>query len=135
MRGLMITAATTDRSTDPCVCVSMGIIAWNEEEAIEAALQSLWSQTLFAELGRRGLRSEIICVANGCTDKTAELARHFFDSVKDSPIAQWISCRVIEVEQRGKNNSWNLFVHSFSAANAACLLLMDANIVLHGEET
>jgi glycosyltransferase involved in cell wall biosynthesis len=131
----MIAPAIIERSHDPLTCVSVGIIAWNEEEAIEAALQSLWGQTIFAEIARRGLRSEILCLANGCTDRTVQIARNFFDSLQDDPRASSVSCRVIEVHERGKNNSWNLFTHSFSALNASALFLMDADIVIQGEET
>jgi len=105
MRTLMMIASTTDRSNDTRLCVSIGIIAWNEEEAIETALQSLWQQSLFTQVSRRGLRAEIICVANGCTDQTAAIARRFFERIKSDPIAASVSCRVIEVSERGKNNS------------------------------
>jgi hypothetical protein len=50
-------------------------------------------------------------------------------------MASSASCRVIEVRERGKNNSWNLFTHSLSAINASALFLMDADIVIQGEET
>src|SRR5438045_1841355 len=135
MRSLMITASRSDRSNDTAICVSIGIIAWNEEEAIEAALQSLWKQSLFSQIRGRGLRAEIICVANGCTDQTAAMARRFFERTRSDPVAGSVSCRVVEVSERGKNNSWNLFVHSLSATHAGALFLMDADIVIQGEET
>src|SRR3954463_6017535 len=115
---------------DPRVCVSIGIIAWNEEEAIEATLHSLWQQSLFRELQKRELRSEVVIVANGCSDQTAETARRFFSRVSQQEVTEAVECRVVEVSERGKNNSWNLFVHSFSSPNAACLILMDADIVI-----
>ena len=135
MGSLMITVTTLERSNDPALCVSVGMIAWNEEEAIQAALESLWQQTLFSELSRRNMHAEIICLANGCTDRTAEFARRFFEKVKDDPASAVVSCRVVEVSERGKNNSWNLYVHALSGANAACLFLMDADIVIHGKQT
>src|SRR5437899_1671689 len=110
----MIAATTPDRSNDTDICVSIGIIAWNEEEVIEAALESLWQQTLFSEIGRRGLRAEIICIANGCSDRTATIARRFFERIKTDAVADSVHGRVVEVSERGKNNSWNLFVHSLS---------------------
>jgi len=131
----MIAATTPDRSNDTDICVSIGIIAWNEEEVIEAALESLWQQTLFSEIGRRGLRAEIICIANGCSDRTAAIARRFFERIKTDAVADSVHGRVVEVSERGKNNSWNLFVHSLSASHAAALFLMDADIVIQGEET
>src|SRR5438874_7356264 len=131
----MITANALERSGDRNICASIGIIAWNEEEAIQATLESLWQQSLFAQLRRRGLRAEIICVANGCTDRTAELARLFFEKIKDEPLRAAVSCRVVELSERGKNNAWKVYVPSFSAANAARLILMVADIVSHVDET
>ena len=58
--------------------IAIGILAWNEDEAIEATLNSLLRQSLFANLARRNLNCEIICVANGCTDGTASVAASFF---------------------------------------------------------
>src|SRR4051812_24305469 len=136
MKRLMMTPPATDRDSDTQICVSIAIIAWNEEEAIEAALQSLCQQTLFQELDQRNFRAEVICMANACTDRTAELARRFFEKTASEPVmARTLRWRVIEVSDRGKNNSWNLFVHHYSATNAACLCFMDADIVLHGNET
>lgn len=130
----MISPSTLDRCDDSRICVSVGIIAWNEEEAIEAALLSLWQQTLFKEISRRGLRAEIICLANGCSDRTAELARDFFESVENDPQSSAVCCRVVEVAERGKNHSWNLYVHRYSATSAACLFFMDADIVIHEQD-
>lgn len=131
----MTSAHSEDRANDSRVCLSIGIIAWNEEEAIEATLRSVWRQTLFSEIHQRGLRSEIIVLANGCTDRTVELTNRFFTSVQAEAIARSVSCRVIEVVQRGKNHSWNLFVHSYSALHAACLYLMDADIAIQGRDS
>src|SRR5947207_11363193 len=135
MRGLMISAHLDDRATDLRLCVSVGIIAWNEEEAIEAALRSLWQQTLFSELHQRGLRAEIVILANGCTDATVARAQQFFASIDKDPVAESVCRRVIEVTERGKNHSWNLFVHSYSAVHAACLILMDADIAIQGPDS
>ena len=41
-------------------------------------LDTLFRQTLFAELDRRGERAEIWCVANACTDDTAAVAARIF---------------------------------------------------------
>jgi glycosyltransferase involved in cell wall biosynthesis len=160
--NLMFTLSKTDRNNDSGICVSIGILAWNEEESIETTLNSILNQLIFKELCKRGLRSEIILVANGCSDRTAEVARGFFvrasrtysiqphvesatfgvhqssgvfnfadlQGPKDS-----VTWRVIEVPERGKNNAWNMFVHSFSARDAACLFLVDADIVIRGDET
>jgi len=59
--------------------IAIGIIAWNEEAVIAAMLESLFAQTLFAELAAQNIGCEIICVANGCTDRTAAVARDIFE--------------------------------------------------------
>jgi glycosyltransferase involved in cell wall biosynthesis len=116
--------------------VSIGIIAWNEEQGIGAMLESVFQQSLFAELGSRGQRCEIICVANGCTDRTPEVVAEIFARKSlEHPGAANFSCRVMNVSTRGKINAWNKFVHSFSARDAKYLFLMDADILIHPRET
>ncbi len=118
------------------ICVSIGIIAWNEEKALVPMLESLFTQSLFAELGRRNLRCEIVCVANGCTDRTREVASEFFSEQKQThPYSDCFSCRSVEIAERGKINAWNSFVHSLSAREARFLFLADADIVIHQSET
>jgi glycosyltransferase involved in cell wall biosynthesis len=116
--------------------VSIGIIAWNEEAGIGAMLDTVFQQTLFAELARRGRHCEILCVTNGCTDRTPEVVAEIFArQSREHPEAASFSCRVMNVTQRGKINAWNRFVHSFSARDAKYLFLMDADISIHPRET
>jgi glycosyltransferase involved in cell wall biosynthesis len=123
-----------EHSTSPLV--SIGIIAWNEEQGIGAMLESVFQQTLFAELARRGRHCEILCVTNGCTDRTPEVVAEIFArKSREHPEAANFSCRVMNVSQRGKINSWNRFVHTFSARDAKYLFLMDADILIHPRET
>jgi Glycosyl transferase family 2 len=118
------------------VHVSIGILAWNEEDAIGAALESLFGQTLFAELHARGLRCEIVCVTNGCSDATpAIVARAFGEQARRHPHRDALSLRPFDIEERGKTHAWNLFVHTHSAREAPFLVLMDGDIILHGAET
>lgn len=112
--------------------VSIGILCWNEEDTISTTLSSLFKQSLFAELRKRNQRCEIICVANGCTDHTAEAARTIFDfHARNHEHRQSFSSEVVEVEERGKANAWNLFVHAASAPAARFLFFMDGDIVVH----
>jgi len=120
----------------PAPRVSLGIIAWNEEEGIGRMLESLFQQSLFAELSRRGQTCEIICVANGCTDRTPEVAGQILTAQMGAhPYAGAFSGRVMNVQERGKLNAWNRFVHQFSARDARFLFLMDADILIHGPDT
>lgn len=123
-------------STPAPPMVSIGIIAWNEEQGIGAMLESVFQQSLFAELGRLGRRCEIVCVTNGCTDRTPEVVAGIFSQKSaEHPDAAHFSCRVMNVSERGKINAWNRFVHSFSARDAKYLFLMDADILIHPRET
>lgn len=116
--------------------IAIGIIAWNEEAAISAMIESLFAQTVFAELAARNMRCEIICVANGCSDRTAEVAREIFEKQqREHSCRHTFSARVVEVQKRGKINAWNLFVHELSSPEAQFLFFADADIILNEPQT
>src|SRR5258705_10057237 len=117
------------------ILVSIGLLAWNEERAIGKTLHSLLEQTLFAELEKRGAGCEIICVINGCTDRTPEIAAQIFSqqSVK-RPNRGCFSGRVENLSEQGKQNAWNQFVHRCSSRDTQYLIVMDADIVIHRKE-
>jgi glycosyltransferase involved in cell wall biosynthesis len=115
---------------------SLGIMAWNEADCIRQGLESLFKQSVFAQLAARNLQCEILCLPNGCTDDTAEIARQVFREMEQShPYASAIRARVIEIATPGRNNAWNQFVHEFSAAEAQFLYLMDADILFQDTDT
>ena len=58
--------------------IAIAIRAWNEEAAIRRTLESLFEQTLFEDLSRRGESCEVLCIPNGCTDRTSEIATLVF---------------------------------------------------------
>ena len=58
--------------------LSIGILAWNEENSIGTMLESLLSQRLFRRLADKGEGCEIVCLANGCTDGTVRVTREIF---------------------------------------------------------
>lgn len=116
--------------------VSIGIIAWNEEKAIGSALKSLFQQSLFAKLQQRGLKCEIVCAANGCTDGTPAIAaRVFQEQLLSHPCREAFTARALDIKERGKINAWNLFVHNLSEPEAEFLFLMDADIQFLNEDT
>ena len=120
----------------PRTVISLGILAWNEEEAIHATLGSLFSQTLFSRLGAQGLRCEILCITNGCTDRTPQIVGEICEHQEAThPHRAWFSARCCDIVQRGKNNAWNLFVHQFSRKEADYLILVDGDIVLRDPDT
>jgi len=111
-------------------------MAWNEADCIRQGLESLFSQSVYAKLAERGLQCEILCLPNGCTDNTAEIAREFFrEAAKTHPYASTIVARVIEIPTPGRNNAWNQFIHEFSAREAQFLYLMDADILFQNPDT
>jgi len=109
------------------VNVSFGILAYNESDSIGTTLESLFQQSLFTETDS-SYAIEILVVPNGCTDETAKISRVTLDKlVKQSAHAN-VSWQVCEVEQPGKSNAWNRYVHDFSNPAADYLFLMDADI-------
>ena len=104
--------------------VSIGILAWNEEKTIIRTLTSLFHQSIFSSDPNELAVSkwEIIVVPNGCTDNTAETAinslNQFCKKLYRQDKVQW---KVIEIEQAGKSNAWNHYVHDYSDKDAEVL--------------
>jgi hypothetical protein len=99
-------------------------------------LNSLFEQSLFGELKRRGWKCEIHCLANGCTDRTVAVAREVFDwQARQHTEREAIRARVFELREPGKINAWNQFVHGLSPQEARFLFLMDADILIHRRDT
>lgn len=140
-RSLKSRIAMNPRSTKQAkpAAVCLGVFAWNEEKAIGPMLQSLLGQSLFARLAARGQSAEIICVLNGCTDRTEVVANQTIECLNQQQPedSRWnaFTFRVANLSERGKINAWNRFVHSLSAAEAQVLFLMDADILIHLPDT
>src|SRR5687767_7816027 len=118
------------------VVLSIGMMAWNEEKSIVTTLQSLFEQSVFEKLAARGEQCEIVVLANGCKDRTVQVARDFFARVeRDHPSRVAFSARVEDIPEPGRNNAWNRFVHEFSAREARYITLMDADIVFKDRDT
>jgi glycosyltransferase involved in cell wall biosynthesis len=116
--------------------VSIGIVAWNEEAGIARTLESLLQQSLYKRLGEDGGVCEIMVLVNGCTDRTAEVAREFFArELLPHPDRHSITASVVELTERGKLNAWNQFVHRLSSRESGVLFLMDSDIIIHRPDT
>ena len=116
--------------------ISIGIVAWNEADAIGATLTSLFRQSLFEELSRREWSCEIFCLANGCTDRTPVIAAEIFTAQANShSFKHTFRCQALDLQERGKLNAWNLFVHKLSAREAGVLFLMDGDILIRHPRT
>lgn len=118
------------------VALSIGIMAWNEEDSLRTTLESLFRQSVFEKLAAQHEQVEVIVIANGCTDRTVPIARDFFAQIeREHEWPDGFTARVIDLAQPGRNNAWNRFVHEFSALEARYISLMDADIVFHHRDT
>ncbi len=103
------------------------MLAHNESVSISTTLQSLFQQSLFNEPDPRKV-IEIVVVPNGCTDETAAVSRVTLEELVKLSTHAGVRWQVCEVDQPGKSNAWNLYVHQFSHPAADYLFLMDADI-------
>jgi glycosyltransferase involved in cell wall biosynthesis len=126
---------TTPRNDVP-IALAIGIMAWNEEASIGSMLASLFRQSIFSQLAARGMGCEVICLANGCTDRTVEVAAAVFAEMeRGHPARVALRAWAADIPQPGRNNAWNRFVHEFSAREAKYLCLMDADIIFDRPDT
>lgn len=107
--------------------LSIGILAYNEADSISITLHSLFQQSLFNQ-PHSNQDIEVVVVPNGCTDNTAAISKDTLQELVKSSTHPNICWKVCEVEQPGKPNAWNLYVHQFSDPVADYLILMDADI-------
>src|SRR5262249_28663733 len=116
--------------------VSIAVFAWNEERALRATLESLFAQSLFEHLDKGGGCCEVVCVANGCSDRTPEVAAELFrEFTARHPHRGAITSHVANIVEQGKVNAWNQYVYQLSAPSARILFMMDADILIHRKET
>lgn len=97
------------------VAVSVGVMAYNEEANIGNAIETILGQDL-----RSGEIAELIVVASGCTDRTADIV---------AEIARTESrVRLLVQEQReGKASAINLFI---GATRSPVLLMVGADVIV-----
>lgn len=100
------------------------------------SLESLFGQSLFQELSARGESCEVLCIPNGCTDRTAEIAAAVFaEQAKSHPFANAFAASVRDMREAGRNHTWNAFVHDLSSRETEFLFLMDSDILFNRPET
>jgi glycosyltransferase involved in cell wall biosynthesis len=114
--------------------ISLGILAYNEALVIPKTLESLFKQSLLTE-PNGNWEIEIIVIPNGCKDDTAQVAQTTLKNLLSTTLYPDIHWQVHEVEQPGKTNAWNLFVHQFSHPKAEYIFLIDADIQLLHPQT
>jgi glycosyltransferase involved in cell wall biosynthesis len=105
--------------------ISIGILAHNEERSIGGTLDGLGRQTLL----QRATRAEPVdvhVVVNGARDKTASVAE--VAANRRLRVHAGVTVSVDVLEQAGKANAWNHYIHTLSARDAGILILLDADI-------
>jgi glycosyltransferase involved in cell wall biosynthesis len=117
--------------------ISIGIMAWNEENVIERTLISLFEQSVFSGVNTDLPEAEweIIVVPNGCSDRTAEIAHRTLAMLIQRNPERMASFAVREISESGKSNAWNRYVHEFSNSRADLMVLIDADIEFGERET
>jgi glycosyltransferase involved in cell wall biosynthesis len=120
--------------------ISIGILAHNEAENIEATLVSLFQQTALrgppgSMRGAGEVEWEIVVVPNGCTDDTASRARATCARELEASGIKNLTWRVEELEKPGKSNAWNRYVHELSAPRSELIVMLDADIRFGENET
>ena len=107
--------------------ISIAILAHNEAGNIQSTLKSLFQQTVFHDAAiASGV--EVMVVANGCGDRTADIASASLARLAREISIPLLNWSVVEIPEAGKSNAWNLFVHEYADGNADLLCLMDADI-------
>ena len=103
--------------------VGLAIFARNEAERIGQLISDLGEQTLLAD---DRLSIHIFVVANGCTDRTADVARQAFAAPVFS--RPRIGASVHELAKAGKSNAWNELVHRIAPKGTDYMFFLDADI-------
>lgn len=114
--------------------ISIGILAYNESGFITKMLNSVFEQTLFTQPNLNH-HIELIVIPNGCTDDTANVARTILKERVNPDLHPHLTWKIIELEQGGKSNAWNEFVHHYSSPDSDYLFLMDSDIIVLNPNT
>lgn len=98
------------------------ILAKDEEQNIRRILDAIAAQTL---CGRGDVALSVYVIANGCTDRTAEVAR---EHASQSLEPQGLRTEVFDWTTPGKSRSWNRVVHDVLPLDVDYICAIDADI-------
>jgi glycosyltransferase involved in cell wall biosynthesis len=111
--------------------LSVGVVAWNEESSITVALESILKQSIFRSTKGLDCETELIVIANGCTDRTVEVTEEFFKKAQlEFPDGGPVRLRLEVVPEAGFANAWNLLAHTYSRPDADYIYFVNADIVI-----
>lgn len=111
--------------------ISVGVVAWNEESSIALALESILKQSIFLSTKGLDCETELIVIANGCTDRTVEVTEEFFKKAQlEFPAGGPVRLRLEVVPEAGFANAWNLLAHTYSRPDADYIYFVNADIVI-----
>jgi len=115
--------------------VSIGMLAWNEEDGISNTIRSLFRQSAFIESDSLVDEWELLVVPNGCSDATARVAAAALEECMGSLGVKNVKCAVRELGQPGKSNAWNHYIHQLSRKDADFILMVDSDIEFDHPDT
>lgn len=107
--------------------VTIVMLAWNEEDVIAQTIRSLAGQSVWSSL----FSVNLILYCNGCTDRTAEVAREAFASSMPDALD---AIRIVDTQIAGKSRAWNAVVHDVSDPATDYFLFLDADIVFASDD-
>jgi len=105
--------------------ISIGMLAYNEEKVIANTINQVLGQDIFIQ---PKIDVQFVVVANGCADKTVEISQEVINHSKKDNLS------VVNIEQAGKSNAWNSYIHDIAWQDADYVLLIDADIELIGND-
>jgi glycosyltransferase involved in cell wall biosynthesis len=115
--------------------ISVGVVAWNEEASIAPALESILKQSIFRSAKSLECETELIVIANGCTDRTVDVTDEFFKKARNEfPEGGPVRLRLEIVPEAGFANAWNLLAHTFSRPDADFIYFVNADIVIDQDD-
>jgi len=105
--------------------IAICIIAKDEEDSIGDLIDQISFQTIFGSIST----AELLIVCNGCTDRTAQVARN---ALLHANWPEGVKASVHDFKEAGKARFWNVAVHELISEAAEIALFLDADVELAG---
>lgn len=117
--------------------IAIGIFSWNEEKNIAHTIQSISKQSVFVRRSERlaDFEWDIVVIANGCTDDTVTVAKKALSQHLGHLSSVGVAINVYEIEEAGKSNAWNEFVHEYCDSSVDIFVMLDSDIEFGNKDT